>query len=90
MVSESGEREDSLMMVLKRAANGAMLSGNGEREVFEYDEEDMGGLVELLYAVGEQLAPATSRYSKERISVTIVHGDKYECEDRKCGICKEG
>jgi hypothetical protein len=76
--------------------NGALLiQDDGENThrtlyKFDYDDPELGlrDLQCLLYDISEQLS-MESRYSKERISIKIVHGDKYECKDKECAICKE-
>ena len=71
-------------------ANGALLKLQDEPrpEVFKFEDEDPGGLVDMLQALVDYSGYLGSRYSRQRIQVRIIHGDKYECNDKKCGLCK--
>lgn len=42
----------------------------------------------LLWHLVDALGEFGSRYDKERIRINIEHGDKYNCEDKNCEICK--
>ena len=76
------------MLKIKRVGNGAVLEDeDGGVEVYEYDEMNMGRLIDLLFEVSEIIAPTSSRYSRERVSVRLVHGDKYECPEKECELC---
>ena len=58
---------------------------------FEDDggNESLGGLERLLYDLAEHLGVIGNKHSKERIRISVVHGDNYECKDETCPICKE-
>lgn len=63
--------------------------GNPSKFVYAYDEDNRQSLLELMYVVNEFCDLSQGRYSKERIHVNLAHGDKYECIDANCPICKE-
>ena len=76
------------MLKIKRVGNGAVLEDeDGGVEVYEYDETNMGRLIDLLFEVSELIAPTSSRYNQERVNVRLVHGDKYECPEKDCELC---
>ena len=79
-----------MTITIKTLANGATVNIPGESgTVYKFQDEEMGGLAEMLYDIADAIEPG-SRYSKERVRVKIVHGDKYECPDRKsCAVCQE-
>jgi len=56
-----------------------------------YQEVTVGSMsdafIEMLYDIVEVYGPVTSRYSRERISIQKIHGDKYECSEIDCDIC---
>ena len=81
------------MIKIERATNGAVIYYNDGDDsespsIYKFDEEDLDGLILLLYDVRDSMS-SPSRYSKRRILVSIVHGDKYECKEKDCKICKE-
>ena len=78
-----------MIIKIKTAINGAIIVCEDGEEVFEYDEEDWGGLQELHYRLDEMIAPMSSRSSEKRMRHRTVHGDNYECKDKKCRICGE-
>ena len=76
------------MIKIKRTDNGALLDHADGSTVYAYGEDDLTGLANMLWEICELIGPITSRYSRERISIQIKHGDKYECRDKKCSVCK--
>ena len=88
---EMGEK-----IIIERVSNGAIVrgrdcEGNKEEQIFKFEDGEINGLVVLLLAIEEQLSSTCSgRYDEKRISIRIVHGDKYDCKDKKnCVICGE-
>ena len=82
------------MIKIKPLGNGCMLSITEHRTTLHFahtfGKDNLDGLQDLLYDILEHLQPTYSRYDKQKIVITIVHGDKHECKDKKCKICKEG
>jgi hypothetical protein len=80
-----------MIITIERILNGAILhtiDGEDEtKEGFVWDETNYQGLIDLLYTL-LNMFESTSRHDRERITIQIVHGDKYECKDKKCKICK--
>jgi hypothetical protein len=70
----------------KRAKNGLVMeitNWEGEIEKIVYaegdsDEQEIERFVEFLQTIDHHYGPSTGRYSKERISISTVVGDKYE------------
>jgi hypothetical protein len=72
---------------IELAENGAILKGEDILEVYEFDEENKDGFINLLYKIKE-IFIEDSKYGKEVISINIVHGNKYDCNDKNCKNCK--
>lgn len=77
-------------IVIEFADNGVVVKWeDGTKEIFKFDEENKEGLVNLLCAISERLM-LDSKYNKERAEISLAHGSRYICNDRKCKICKAG
>jgi len=79
------------MIKIKSASNGATVQIDSEEpEVFIFDKDNLEGLLELLYCIRNyfELQYGASRYDEERVDIKIGHGDKVDCKDKKCEICK--
>jgi len=85
--------------IISWAINGAsvrFIENDGEKiikedRVFEFDDEKgFGGLTSMFWEICNHYGwdGDRGRYSKERINFSLVHGDKYECSDKECQICK--
>lgn len=76
--------------------NGEDENGVDEKDTvlcFTFDERDIEhpetkALYELLHELNNALLP-TSGFEKERITITLEHGDEHECVDEECRICQE-
>lgn len=79
------------MLMIKMVTNGWILEDSHDEEsvryhVFEHkdsfmdgEKEEVESFARLLWTINDIIGPSTSRYSKHRISVSIVKGDK--CDD---------
>lgn len=80
-----------MKITIETCKNGAyVIFDDGENEdkmSYQFDEENLDGLHELLYNIEETVGVMSSRYSEKRIRISIEHGDKYECKG--CDLCKE-
>jgi hypothetical protein len=56
-------------------------------EQYEWEDDDKEGLRSLLYGLLDEIE-TSSRYDKQRVRIKIEHGDKYECKEKNCKICK--
>ena len=89
-----------MKLTIKPAINGALVYteydaseidfGEASREtmVYEFDENNLDSLQSMLYDLISTM-DSSGRYSKQRIKISIVHGDKYECSEADCEICEE-
>jgi hypothetical protein len=86
-----------LKLTIEKVCNGIIITDYDETEnglveyktIFEQKEEDsVKYMQDALFYINNTLGELENRYSQERISINIVHGDKYECEDKECPICK--
>jgi len=59
------------------------------RSVYAFEEDDLDDLVGMLHDLVEDIGMDGSRHSKERIRVTVAHGDKFMCTEKQkdCPIC---
>lgn len=55
----------------------------------EYNLNNLNNFRDMLYEIINAFGVNNSRYSKEKINVEIVHGDKYVCKEKNCPICKK-
>lgn len=65
---------------IRRELNGVVLKGQDGEVLYSdsvVESEEIANFVEFLRTINEHYGPSTSRYSKERIQITIVQGDKY-------------
>jgi hypothetical protein len=88
-----------MKITIERATNGAILTTDYEEPetvkqsmVYCFDDEDekvgLKGLVDMIYDILQAVGDVGgSKYSRERISVSIIHGSDYECKG--CPTCKE-
>lgn len=84
-----------ITLEVKGATNGLILTDEeGRSSVYKF-ERDGGSLenaqevVHFLYDMMDTLDIIPSRYSRERVQVKVVHGDKYECNGEGCSICSD-
>ena len=89
-----------MKLTIKPAINGALVyteydaseneSGEASCEtmVYEFEEGKLDGLQSMLYDLISTF-DSSGRYSEQRIKISIVHGDKYECTAKDCEICEE-
>lgn len=57
--------------------------------VYEFDGDgDLEGLLNMLIDIRDQICPG-SKYSSQRVSLTLEHGHAYTCTDKDCVICAE-
>lgn len=79
------------MITIRNISNGCVLNlGDDYGEIgYTFDDDNINGLLELLYTISDSIK-VSSRHDKYRIKLSIVHGDKFVCRDKKCKICKEG
>lgn len=83
-----------LKIEIETIDNGAILRFPGDDESAEcycypYDDEGQGDYVlHLLRDIASYISGSDSRHSEKRISVSWVHGDKYECKAKDCKICQ--
>jgi len=82
---------------IKKSKNGMILDINdGENtETIVYQEpEDLPERFEydlfreFLCNILDNYGPNSSRYGKYRLKIVLGHGDKYDCNDANCEICK--
>lgn len=68
------------MLTIREVNNGWLLRIRDEEDLFrEYVITKDEGIQELLGYVVEAVGEPTSRYSKQRLVMGVVPGDKYEC-----------
>ena len=77
------------MIKIKSVANGAVADDGEQSQAYIFGAEDLDGLRDMLFDIKDTFYTG-SRYDRERIQVSIVHGDKYECKDAKCEVCTNG
>jgi len=78
------------MIRIEPVINGAMVDIDDEgKVVYKFDEDNPGELIDMLYYLADCFY-STGRYDEKRINISLVHGDKYECKDKKCDICERG
>ena len=61
--------------------------GKQIRLKFFFDTDHKERLVNLLYEINELINVDTSDYAETRVSIKLVHGEKYECTRNNCEIC---
>ena len=74
---------------LKHAKNGCVMiikQPGEEEEILTFTDNESGSaevvlFQQFLYSILENYGPTTSRYSKDRIYITIASGDKYGDRD---------
>ena len=80
-------------IVVEPGRNGATLRSrfnmgdSMESMVFRYEQDDLSGLADMLYEIADVAGPTSSRYDAQRIKISIVHGDKHECDVPGCEVC---
>ena len=75
-------------IIIKIANNGCMLKTFEGNQIYKFDEEHPEDIVNMFYDLRDSLIDS-SKYSKRRIEIKIVHGNKFECKDKECEICNE-
>ena len=82
---------------IKNSKNGLVLNINDgeDRETIVYQEPEYlpekaeyDLFKEFLYIILDNYGPSSSRYSKYRLKIVLEHGDKYDCKDTNCEICR--
>ncbi|MFH1222989.1 MAG: hypothetical protein V1647_01430 [Pseudomonadota bacterium] len=82
---------------IKNGKNGLTLSINDgeDTETIVYQEPEYlperaeyDLFQEFLFNILNDYGPSSSRYSKYRLKIVLDHGDKYDCNDTNCEICK--
>jgi hypothetical protein len=58
---------------------------NEDRYSYVFSEDNIDGLQSLLYDLSDVLL-CSGRYSKYRIKISVIHGDKYDCKG--CDWCE--
>lgn len=81
------------MIKISRTDNGAVLLITGQYDEnrklsYVFDEEDPEGLISLFYEIKSTLIN-DSKYSEKRVRINLEHGEKYDCKEKNCKICKE-
>ena len=85
-------------LTIELTENGAIVTikghydftdGKESKRVYEFDEESKEGLLNLLYEVDRFCMIDEGKYSKERVDITLIHGEKYECKDKNCELCEK-
>lgn len=78
---------------IEKANNGAILKTDDKddfsTDIYKFDDDNLDGLVEMLYEICDFVGQMGDRHDKLRIRISVLHGDKYLCMDKKCDICKE-
>jgi len=84
-------KQGEMEIVITPTNSGAVLKykPGGVHEVFKFDEDNLEDAVKLFYELRNLMADGGNRYAKQRLEIKIVHGDKHECKDENCEICKE-
>lgn len=75
------------MIKIETTNNGAVIKTCEGKEAFIFDNDDMDGLVDLLYRITEILV-IRNNYSEKTIYITTAHGRKYDCNKKKCVLCE--
>lgn len=86
-------------LIIELTENGAVMEikghydfneGKSTKRVFRFDDENKEGLIEMLWMIDHFCFTDEGKYSRERIHIEMVHGEKYECKDPKhCPICNK-
>lgn len=72
-----------LDVTIRCAANGWIATDpEGKEVLFEHDDRgEVLAFAELLRWIDDTIGPSTSRYSLERVRITLEPGDKHEPVD---------
>jgi len=77
------------MIKIRPCQNGAYIQlGNETPVLYQFDEDDKKGLVEMLYEIVAEF-DSSGKYDRERIRIQLEHGSGYDCKDKQCPICLE-
>jgi len=59
--------------------------------VFEEDQSEgkPATLMNLLFFLKDYFGEYSDKYDKFEVDISLKHGSKYTCDDKKCEICKE-
>ena len=52
-----------------------------------YEHVNIDDYINMLYELTDAIF-LFGKYSQERIKISRVHGEKYECDDKNCEICR--
>ena len=79
-----------MKITIEETINGAVVKYPEGKVVYKFEDiDDLEGLQELLYTLSEKLN-SSGKYDEKKIEISIVHGSKYECHNKKkCPICKK-
>lgn len=85
-----------MKITIELTDNGAKVNipvgGNNDyakKMVYEFDRDehtDIKGYVNMLWDITEAVM-LFGKYSQQRVSIGIKHGDGHNCENKKCEIC---
>lgn len=74
----------STQVIIRFVSGGAIVvDGEGQETIFGYDGDrisEVEGFAGLLRFLSEEYGPSTSRYSPERIYISVAPGDKFDSE----------
>jgi len=76
-----------MKFTIETSDNGIKIKGTGINAVFE-TTDNIEKQQEFLYELINVLDWYTGRYAEKKLQVDITHGDKYECFDKECSVCK--
>lgn len=71
--------------IVRHTENGTTAEGPfvfQQRDGWSHSD-DVHGFVDLLHHLNEHFGPCTSRYSEERVKISIEQGDKYEGPEQR-------
>ena len=80
-----------ITITIDDAINGATVKYKQDKDVdkvvYKFNKDKLDGLRKMLWDIKEAIGELSGKYDKERISIGVVHGDRYICKDKKCEIC---
>jgi len=79
-----------MKITIEQTDNGAILRVPDLSEVYEYEDDNLDGLRNMLSSIVDYLGYPGSKWDEQRIKVTVVHGRGYQCDNsKKCPICQD-